>query len=672
MTVLSGVLALAAIGLLCAFLARCLELDPGLLALPVIGAAALWLCLGGMAGLLRPAGWLFYLGAAALAVFLAAKRELLPTLRRLLTPGFLVFFLASAFFLALFACTRPMFTQTDEFTLWGSAAKLTKLHDMLHPGAPGNLLARTAMPGMMLVTYLFQFFGQGFSEWSAYFAYDALLAAAVAALASLPRGRWPGTVVLAGCGFLLPYFFSAPTLGGPSGIYLSVMGDLPLGFVFGGMLCLYFSLRGTRFWLPVAMVTAGFLTSIKDMGLAYACIAAGLICADRLFCVPQTGLGRRLGRTALAGAAMLLVVGAVYLGWSRYASAVTGIGKTTVGSEIHEVSLGQAMLEGLAQLVGLAEPTEKFSQVRDAMLRSPFTIPVCLLGGGALALAFIWLVLGAAAAAGGGAEKLRPAVLAVFGTLGLLAFLVFHLFLYVYNFREADAARLQDYIRYIGPYYMGFCMMALGLLGRMASPGSRRPAARLAGLVPAGVLAGFCVLIAWRGMPTAGFWNYPQTLYGLRQEVAERAQQVNGRLGWSDTVLLISQGDNATRWNYYGFELNATLARGFGGFGYGHEGDYNWDTTHMNLVDPAQAGEGVPEVYNYQTVAGPEDLKLFLQEKRYTHVLVDQSDAYIAQVIGPAFGCEGLPADRPAQPVLLRVVYEGDEVRWQPAEGGAA
>ena len=63
-------------------------------------------------------------------------------------------------------------------------------------------------------------------------------------------------------------------------------------------------------------------------------------------------------------------------------------------------------------------------------------------------------------------------------------------------------------------------------------------------------------------------------------EAPARGLTVNGLLDWDDTVLLISQGDTAIRWNYYGFELNATLARGFGGFGYGHEGDYNWDTTH--------------------------------------------------------------------------------------------
>ena len=670
MPLFSGILALLAVSLYSAVLARRFKLDAGLLALPVIAGGSVWLCLAGMAGLLKAGGWVFYLAAATLAAWLIFKKELAGTLKELLTPGFMTFLLAAAFFLAVFAATKPMFTQTDEFSLWGSAAKLTKLHDMLHPGAPGNLLARTATPALMLVAYLFQFFGTGFSEWSAYFAIDTLLAAAVAAVASLPRGSKAGTAVVAACGFLVPYFFSAPSLGGISNVYLSFMGDLPLGFVFGASLCVYFSLRERpAAALGLTALLAAFLVLTKDVGLAYGCIVVGLVCADRLLCAPKRKITRRLRDTLLA-ALTILPGGLAYLGWSRYVAAVTGLGKATVGSEIHEVTQGQAMAEGVAQLLGFMEPTEKFAQVRDAMLASPFTIPVCLLGGGALALGLIWLVLAAAAMTAPKGERLRPVCLGVFGTLALGAFLVFHLFLYVYNFRETDAANLQDYIRYIGPYYMGFFLMALGLLARYAAADLRR--AKLAGAVPVGVLAGFCALILWRGMPTAGFWNYPHSVYSVRQDVKQRAGTVNGLLDWSDTVLLISQGDTAIRWNYYGFELNATLARGFGGFGYGHEGDYNWDTTHMNLVSPEAAGEGVPEVYSYQTVADAEDLRLFLLDKKYTHVLVDASDDYIADVIGPAFGCKGLPKDKPDQPVLLAIEYDGDAVRWSRVEGGAA
>ena len=67
MPLLSGILALLAISLYSAVLARRFKLDAGLLALPVIAGGAVWLCLWGMAGLLKAGGWAFYLAAAALA-----------------------------------------------------------------------------------------------------------------------------------------------------------------------------------------------------------------------------------------------------------------------------------------------------------------------------------------------------------------------------------------------------------------------------------------------------------------------------------------------------------------------------------------------------------------------------------------------------------------------------
>ena len=115
----------------------------------------------------------------------------------------------------------------------GSAAKLTKLQNVLHPAAQGNLLAKASNPGMMLVVYLFQFFGAGFSEWSAYFRLRRMLAAAVAAMAALAGKRWSSTLVLAGCGFLLPYFFSAPSVGELSTVYLSVLGRCPWALCLG-------------------------------------------------------------------------------------------------------------------------------------------------------------------------------------------------------------------------------------------------------------------------------------------------------------------------------------------------------------------------------------------------------------------------------------------------------
>ena len=668
MVVLSGILALLAVAIYAGVLSQRFDVDAALFPLPIIGGGAVWLCLWGFLNALPLGGWLFYLGAAALLAAEIAKKQAGVLIERLKTPGFLVFFAASIAFLLLFAVTKPEFAQWDEFTLWGSAAKLTKLQNVLHPAAQGNLLAKAATPGMMLVVYLFQFFSSGFSEWSAYFAYNTLFAAGVAAMAAMPLKRWASTIVLAGCGFLLPYFFTAPTVGGLSTVYLSTLGDVPLGFVFGGTLCLYFALKDKKICWPILVVMVSFLTLIKDMGLAYSCIAIGLIALDWLVTHWHNKPMKQLVKTLGIGVALVIPVGVFYLGWSRYVAAVSGLNKAAVGSEDSAIDPVGMLVQGMAQLLGLSEPTEKFSQIKSLMLHSPVSVAVCLLGGGVMALAVIWIVLaGAFAAQPKGQERSRIVIFAVFGTLALMAFLVFHLFLYVYNFKDQEALQLKDYIRYIGPYYMGFLLAAMALLARAIQGGRWQSVARTASV---GMLAALCGLFVWRGMPTAGFWNYPHVAYSIRDDVKERCEQVNQALDWQDTVLLISQGDDATRWNYFGYDLNATLARGFGGFGYGHEGDYNWDTTHMNIVSPQDAGEGKEEVYPYQTVATAEDLKFFLQDKQYTHILIDKSDDYIADVIGPAFGITDLPNQRTDRVILLRVVYQGDSVTWQYEQGG--
>ena len=72
----------------------------------------------------------------------------------------------------------------------------------------------------------------------------------------------------------------------------------------------------------------------------------------------------------------------------------------------------------------------------------------------------------------------------------------------------------------------------------------------------------------------------------------------------------------------------------------------------------------------YTTLASGSSGNAALVSCGSTHVLVDASDDYIASEIGPAFGCPGLPDDKPGEPVLLAIEYRGDTVRWTPVEGG--
>ncbi len=667
MAVLNGLLALAAILVFCGFLARRFDLDAALLVLPVMGGIALWIWLWGIFGFLWLGGALVWALAALSLGWLIYKKELAEAAKKLLVPGVLFFAGTSLFFLGLFCITKPMFISWDEFTFWGTACRLTKLQNVLHPAAEGMLLARGYNPGLPVLAYFFQFFGSGFSEWSVYFALDSLFAAALAAVAAaLGKKNWPASVLLLCTGLLVPFFFAQPALGGVSNVYVTAMGDLFLGSVFGASLCIYLHSGGKTPGFVLTGVSLCFLTLIKDMGLAYALIAAGTICLDHLFAAGKPTL-RRFGKTVAAGLGLAVPVPVVYLLWSRYVASVSGLDKGTLGNWEKQLSPVDMVVTGTRQLLGLEEPTERVAAVRDRMLASPFNIPVCLLGAGVLALALIFAVMGVSALCLPKGEKHQPILMAAVLTLGLLAFLVFHFFLYAFMFAEQEALVLKDYSRYIGPYYLGFFLLALGFLSKSREEGNLP---RLSRLVLLGLPLAFGALIALRGTPAAGFLDYPRSLYSEREEIDRRAQQVNPELSWGDKVLLIKQGERGTGWNYYGYALNATLSGGFGGFGYGHPDDYTWPTTHMNIVSPDAAGEDVPEVYPYQTVCDVEDLKLFLLDKRYDYLLVDTPDEYFSKELAPAFGLEGLPLERTDRDYLVKIEYTGDSVGWSLVNGG--
>ena len=669
MMTLSGALALFTVLIFCAFFAQKTKLNAALLPLPVLGSIVLWIFAFGLADLLWLGTLAVYLAGAAALGWLWRKNQLKEALNRLKTPGVIFFAGFSLFFLVLFSFTQPMFIQWDEFTFWGTASRLTKLQNVLHPAASGMLLARAYNPGLPLLGYFFQFFNPTFTEWGVYYAVNTLYGAALSAVAApLSKKKWPAATVLLATGFLLPFFFAVPALGGVSNIYVTAMSDLFLGSVFGASLCLYLCSKNQLPGLVCTGLSLAFLTLIKDMGLAYALIAAGTMALDWLFAKGRPTL-RRFGKTVGLGLAFAVPVPLLFLGWSKYVAALSGVDKTTVGNWEGSMSQAEMLLDGTKQLLGLAEPTERFSQVRSLIMASPFQVAVCLLGSGVMALAMIFAVYAVASLCLPKGEKHSPVIM--FGVLlaGLVVFILFHMFLYTYNFSQQEAMVLKDYARYIGPYYLGFFMLGLGFLAFAMENGGAKQISHGVNLA---ITCGFALMIALRGTPAAGFLDYPRFMYNEREDIAARMEAINPYLQWDDTVLLIKQGERGTGWNYYGYAMNATLSGGFGGFGYGHPDDYTWPTTHMNIVSPEAAGPNVPEVYPYQTVCDAEDMKLFLQDKQYDYILVDTPDEYFAREIAPAFGLEGLPAERTTQNYLVKISYRDNGVQWSLVNGGDA
>ena len=294
------------------------------------------------------------------------------------------------------------------------------------------------------------------------------------------------------------------------------------------------------------------------------------------------------------------------------------------------------LIGGVKQLLGIGR-TEKFAQIMTAMGSAFFTRRICLLGGGVMAVAAITMI---AAAAWLTAEKgpARRRVLAAH--LGFAfcfaALYLFHLILYCYNFSDLEGLMLKDYDRYLAPYYQAWMLAMLCLLAN----GARQRLGRLAlGGAAAVILAVFC----WRGIPAAGFWTGADSLYTLRADVQSRANTMNTVLDWPDRVLVISQGDDATRWYYYRYELTAQVVNGFGGF-YGRLGETKdrWDSDFMNLVESENW-----TLYDYKAVCVPDTLVAYMAEKDCDYILIDRADDYLQREFSPLFE-GGLTNDMPA------------------------
>ena len=622
----------------CAILGEKSGLSPALLPLPVLGGAVVVLYLCGIAGILRAGAVLVLLALAAVWVLGLVQLRPAGVLKAwqnaLCMPGFALFLGGSAFIWVLFCVQEPMFTQWDEFTAWGLAPKMVVERGAFYVADPVNLKASFTYPATSLLAFLFQPFGL-WAEWACLAAIDTLALACLAAAAALPRAKWAEGMLVFAAGFLLPYFFSATAAGNYAVQYVNAMADLPLAMLFGGTLCLYFAVGHHKhaYWL-VALPLA-VLTLTKDICFAYGLIAAFLIGLDLLFAA-DAPIKKALPKALLQAGALAVVVLAAFLSWGRYTAAVTPTADTaaSVGSE--GLSYGAVLVGGVKQLLGIGR-TEKFSQIMTAMGSAFFTRRICLLGGGAMAVAAITMVAAAAWLAAEKGPARRRVLAAHLGFAFCFAALyLFHLILYCYNFSDLEGLMLKDYDRYLAPYYQAWMLAMLCLLAN----GARQRLGRLAlGGAAAVILAVFC----WRGIPAAGFWTGADSLYTLRADVQSRANTMNTVLDWPDRVLVISQGDDATRWYYYRYELTAQVVNGFGGF-YGRLGETKdrWDSDFMNLVESENW-----TLYDYKAVCVPDTLVAYMAEKDCDYILIDRADDYLQREFSPLFE-GGLTNDMPA------------------------
>ena len=608
---------LAALAGLCAFLTLRGRLPAALAPLAALSLTAGVLLLAGLADVLLPAAWALCalgwgLGAWALARTLPRQNR--GALRALVSPGAVLFWGGAAVLGVYFAVLQPEFLNFDEYSFWGTAAKLTSLSGRLYTvcdyGAPWQA---TQFPALPLLSFFFQLCGR-FAAWRAIWACDVLLlaclAAALAAAGRAGAGLWLplGTALL-----LAPALFTITShTANLSTTWLEFLGDVPAGAAFGAAAAFWYAARRARTplrWLvlPVLCLAADLKSNTFVLALA----AAGFVAADALLFgltpgdaqaalsaagdMPEKAPGDNaqsvLSAAALSGArplrrareaaarlgfaaAALALPAAQYALWNTYTAALVRSNAAAGGMGDTSRSLGEVAVNGLRMLLG-GQGAAYYEQRRaslaayEAALGTLFcTQRVSLLGSGAAAVCCIAALFALAVwLAPCRRERLRMLTAAVCSGACFAGYWVLLLLSYAFVLKDSTPEAPASYARYFSSYYLGWFVLACACLALQAAD-TRRPLTARAAVLALGAGAA-CLLLAG-AEPQFTVLGVSSGEYAAVRAERAVAQQAQALLQPSDRVFLVYQGDDGYEWFLYSEELLPQLLEyGAGGGTYG-------------------------------------------------------------------------------------------------------
>jgi hypothetical protein len=472
--------------------------------------------------------------------------------------------------------------------------------------------------------------------------------------------------------------------------YMSVMADMPMAALFGGALCLYFAgdEKNGGMLTMVAVVLAA-LTNLKDMGFALALVLLAVIFLDLLLMQRKTLVAckaKRLGAVGVWLGGMLAAIVAAYGGWALHLNLVLGTDRTDVGAGGESLGQMEMLARGINALFGIA-PDEVFSDRAAKMVEAFLNRRVWLLGSG-LRVVLVIVVISLFAWVLGGTKSARRQVLLFSGSMAL-GCVVYHVFLvmtYAYVFHPVEGAYLIGYDRYILPYWFAWLLGAVvllwqagnalvpqgaekpkkkGALGVLMLPGARTWGTRVLSLV---LCAALLLCVGLRANWQANFMRQSPSLLQDRLSVqAVLAQARAEGMEDGDVVYLICQGDNATRFYMFAYEMRAQLSLLYGG------AEAPEGTMSAWLIAPGDTG-----AYNDENPVwcDGQQLMRFLKEKGCTHVLLDKTDEYIVRLDGLGYMFEGGLDDWGEQggpqggQRYYRIEWQGDRCRFVPASAG--
>lgn len=629
MELLLSLVSLAALAGFAVLLARRTSLPAPLAPFTALCGVMILLALGGMAGLLVPTGWLCFALAAGAWVLAFAPVGRKNPVSVLAAPGFVAFWVLAAALLVFFAWRQPMYSTWDEFSFWGTAAKIVKTSGTLYGNAEiGWDWVGSHRPGLIMLGYFFQFFGP-YAEWRVLAGYDILLLSIFTTLtAGAPKGAWRRVVPALGFGFLLPFLITLyGNITRTTDLYASSLSDIPLGLTFGGAMAVYYMNKRRALW-PTALALAA-LCMEKDTGFAMALVAAGIIGADAfLGALAERAPAPATGKTLAKAAGLFVACVAAFLPWQYYLSAVTTADTSNVGGT-QQMGQAEMVITGCKELLGIGR-TEKFSTIMGGMVKNLFTMTTTMVGPFIVVVA-LTMVLAVAAALFTREKSLRRQA-GVFAVLGLGGFAAYYFFIgltYVYVFRDEVSDGLVGFERYIYPYLLGW-LLAAGALALRAMD-EERPA----GLVQTGfgvLVLGLAGLV-WLRVPfTLTVFGCGDTAYAERRQTQAVTEEVQAVVPADAHIFFVSQGDDGSRWFLYTYEFYPWYL------------DYS-GTTGMGGGGTFALPGALPEDTLYYHPYTTEELHDCILDSGCTYIFIEQTDDLFAEGYASLFsdelaGCE--------------------------------
>ncbi|MBQ3008048.1 MAG: hypothetical protein IJD80_00535 [Oscillospiraceae bacterium] len=508
-----------------------------------------------MMGMLKPGIIIAYIIAAAVfgAAVYKARTDIPGKVKEFFSPGVVLFIISSAVMLIILSATQPVMHGWDEFSFWGTSQKLVYSREALYTYYSSSMLGQSIPPSMAVLTYFFGGFALQFTEWVCYYAYDVLFFACFGAFtAAFGRKQPHSAFMLFTAAFTIPFLFEITEINSKLySTYISAYADIPLGLVFAGAVAVYIYSQenNSRDILPVLPVLM-FLTLIKDMGFALGCIVAFIIFFDMWIGKKEFSFIKIKGffGKCFGAAAMLAVTAGSYIAWSMHISRVLTIDRSDFGGS-SGMGMVEMLISGVKGLLGI-DRSKKFTQIFSSMISAFFNIKVSMFGSGLIVVAIITAVFAVAFVLGSKNSRKRTFMMYITSWISFIGYYIFHLFLYVYVFRN-DAYALPSYDRYMYTFYIGWLCMGLFCLALAVREGIKLPAKAALFAFTIGCLAVF----SFYADSGNTFIGVSTNSFPKRELISRKADFLRDAIGEDDVIYIGSEDNSGEHWFIYTYEL---------------------------------------------------------------------------------------------------------------------